>query len=177
MELNIEQQAVEQILESGVKVRLPAPLFLRFFGKKNINPVLKAPYRGGLFYISKRCLKAGFDFTAIDAGNFEAIHNLVVEHTQTMSEIVAIAFLHSRWKIKLFTGIVAKWFTWHTTNRKLAEIALTLILLSSVQDFTSSIRLIKSLKITAPKNLSPKEQGSQEDEQPDFIAPGEQHGA
>ena len=176
MDKNIEQLAAERILESGVRVKLPAPLFLRIFGKKTISPVLKAPFRGGLFYISKLSLKAGFDFAGIDEGGLDEVHKLVIQHTKTMSLILAVAFLRARWAIKLFLRPVAFWFTWNTTNRKTAEIIMTLSILSSPQDFTNSIRLIRSMKITAPKNLSPMKKGSNEDEQPDSIAPGESSG-
>ena len=51
------------------------------------------------------------------------------------------------------------------TPKKLAEIVLIVVALGGVQDFTDSIRLIRSMRITAPKNLSPTDQGSQQAKQ------------
>lgn len=173
---NVEQLAAERILESGVRVKLPAPLFLRMLGKKQVSLLIKQPYLGTLMHISRLALQSGFDFEQIDRGEMEAAHRLVSEHARTASRIVAVAVLNSRLKIRLFARPLAGWLQYKLKPRKLAEIIMTLVLLSGIQDFTSSIRLIRSLRVTAPKNLSPAEQGSQEDTEAS-IAPGEPSGA
>jgi hypothetical protein len=173
---NTEQLAAERILESGVRVKVPAPLFLRLFGKKEIGLLIKQPYLGTLMHISRLTLKAGFDFEGLDKGDMEAAHDLVKQHTGTICRILSVSVLNSRVKINLFGRFVAGWLKWKIKPRKLAEIIMTIILLSGVQDFTSSIRLIRSLKVTTPRNLSPKDQGSQKENKKASIAPGEQSG-
>lgn len=169
---NTEQLAAERILENGVRVKVPAPFFLRVFGKKQVGLLIRQPYLGTLMHISRLALKAGFDFDKIDSGDMDAAHRLISEHAGTASKIVAVAILNSKIKIKLFAGILSGWLNYKIKPRKLAEIIMTIVLLSGIQDFTSSIRLIRSLRVTAPKNLSPAEQGSQEDTKAS-IAPGE----
>lgn len=176
MKSNTEQLAAERIIESGVRVPIPAPLFLRLLGKKTIGLLIRQPYLGTLTHISQLTLKAGFDFSNIDKGEMEAVHKLIIEHTGTMCRIVSVTVLNSRLKIKLFGRWMAGWLKWKLKSRKLAEIIMTIILLSGVQDFTNSIRLIRSLKVTAPRNLSPAEQGSQEENKEASIAPGEPSG-
>lgn len=172
----VEQLAAERILESGVRVTIPAPLFLRLFGKKTVKLVIRQPYLGTLAHVSRLSLDAGFNFDEIDKGDLDAAHKLVSNHARTICRIIAVMVLSSRFRIGLFTGMLSRWLMWKLKPRKLAEITMTIILLCGVQDFTSSIRLLRSLRITAPKNLGPKEQGSQENDE-DSIAPGESSGA
>ena len=171
----IEQIAAERILESGVRVTIPASLFLRLFGKKTVKLVIRQPFLGTLAYVSKLSLEAGFNFEEIDKGDLDAAHKLVSQHARTICRIIAVTVLGTRTRIRLFSGILSRWLLWKLKPRKLTEITMTIILLCGVQDFTSSIRLLRSLRITAPKNLSPSDQGSQENEE-DSIAPGESSG-
>lgn len=172
----IEQLAADRILENGVRVKVPAPFFLRVFGKKQVSLLIRQPYLGTLMHISRLALRAGFDFEKIDQGEIDAAHRLVSEHAGTASRIVAVSVLNSKVKINLFTRLLSGWLKYKIKPRKLAEITMTIVLLSGIQDFTSSIRLIRSLRVTAPKNLSPADQGSHEDTEAS-IAPGEPSGA
>jgi len=171
-----EQIAAETILESGVRVKLPAPLFLRVFGKKEISVVIRQPYLGTLMHLSRLSLKADFDLDGIDQGKLDEAHKLMAEHGPTIARMAAVVILNGKLKIRLFSGLLANYLLWKLKPRRLIEVVILIITLSGVQDFTTSIRLIRSMKMTTPKNLSPQDQGSQQDEQPDCIAPGEQSG-
>lgn len=171
--MNIEQQAAKRILESGVRVPIPAPLFLRVFGKKQVKITIRQPYMGTLMHISRLATAKGFTLVDIDQGDEEALHKLAANHAKTMARIVAVAMLNRKALIMLFSRLLGSWLLWKLKPPKLTEIVMTLVLLCGYQDFTSSIRLIRRLRMTKPKNLSPKDQGSQEAAQPDSIAPGE----
>lgn len=171
-----EQHAAETILESGVRVKLPAPLFLRLFGKTEIAMVIRQPYLGTLMHLSGLSLKAEFDLDGIDEGKLDEAHRLMARHGKTIARIAAVVILNGRLKIKLFAGLLASYLLWKLKPRRLLEIVILIITFSGLQDFTTSIRLMRSMKMTTPKNLSPQDQGSQQDAPSDFIAPGEPSG-
>lgn len=164
-EKNIEQLAAETILERGVRVGLPAPRFFRFFGKKEVGIIIKQPYLGTLLHVSRLCTKAGFDFEGIDEGKLDAAHQMMVDNVKDAARIIAFCVLNSRLKIWLFTWFLTDWLIWKLKPRKLAEISMLIITLGGYQDFTTSIRLLRMMKVTTPKNLSPQDQGSQQAEQ------------
>ena len=161
----IEQRAAETILENGVRVSIPAPFFLRLFGKKTIKLKLRQPTLRTLMVVSSLALEAGFSFEGIDSGNLDAAHELIQTHAKTLARIVAVFILRKKRKIQLFSGMLANYLLDKTTSRKMAEIVLLIVAIGGVQDFTDSIRLIRSMRVTTPKNLSPTDQGSQQDEQ------------
>ncbi len=158
---NIELQAAETILENGVGVNIPAPFFCRVFGKKEIHPKLYQPYLGTLLHISKLSLKAGFNFKGIDTGDLDAAQEFMNKHIPVACKVVAAALLNSRVKIFLFSKILSWWLVDRLKPKRLVKIIITYNMLNGVQDFTTSIRLIRSLTMTTPTNLSPTDQGSQ----------------
>ena len=162
---NVEQLAAETILERGIRVNVPSPRFFKLFGKKEVGLVIKQPYLGTLMHMSRLCLKAGFNLDDVDEGKVDAAFGLMEKHGRTVAKIVAVIILNSKFKIRLFSNILSYWLLWKMKPRKLVEMVILLITLSGVQDFTTSIRLIRRMKTTTPKNLSPMEQGSQQAEQ------------
>ena len=162
---DIERRAAETILERGVRVKLPAPRFLRLIGKKEISVTIRQPNMGTLLHVSRLSLKAGFSFEGIDAGNLDAAHELISKHTKTCIRIVAIIILGSKFKIWLFSGMLRRWLMGKVTPRRLFELILMTVTMSGVQDFTNAIRLIRSMRVTMPRNLSPESKGSHEAEQ------------
>ena len=157
-----EQLAAETLLENGVRITVPAPFFFRLIGKKTIKLKLRQPTLRTLLIVSGMSLKAGFSFDGIDAGNIDAAHDLINTHAKILARIVAVFILRKKRIIKLFSGLLGNYLLDKLTPKKLAEIVLIVVALGGVQDFTDSIRLIRSMRITAPKNLSPTDQGSQQ---------------
>lgn len=166
METNeIERRAAQTILERGVRVKLPAPRFLRILGKKEIRVTIRQPNMGTLLHVSELAIAEGFSFTGIDSGEMEAAHELISLHTKSCVRIVAIIILGTKVKSRLFAGILSRWLLWKLTPKRLFEMILIIVTMSGVQDFTNSIRLIRSMKMTMPRNLSPTSEGSHEAEQ------------
>lgn len=156
---SIEQYAADTILEKGVRVRIPAPFFLRIFLVKRIGLLFHQPYLGTLMHVARLSVKDGFDLAELN-GEINDVHELVLKHSKTLRKIVAVLYLNSGWKIRLFTGLVAKWLEYKLTPSKLAEIAVVVVAYSRLEDFTSTIRLIGAMRITSPRNLSHTENGS-----------------
>ncbi|MBD1394260.1 hypothetical protein [Mucilaginibacter glaciei] len=157
--MKVEQQAAATLLEQGIKVRVTAPLLFRVFGRKIIELVMLAPNQGTLLRISALYLSTGIqadELKEMDEGN---AHALFTKHGRTLCSIIAVAWLHGYWRGKLFTRIVSRWLYWHLNNMQMLTIVNLLVMLSSKESFTTSIRLIATMKITAP-NLSHENQGS-----------------
>ncbi|HAQ21108.1 MAG TPA: hypothetical protein DCR40_18025 [Prolixibacteraceae bacterium] len=156
----IQRRAAETILERGVRVRLPAPRFLRLLGKKEIAVTIGQPYLGTLEHLSMLSLKAGFSFEGIDTGDLDAAHRLIAAHSKTVRRILAVMILNSKLKIFLFSGVLASWLKWKVKPHRLLELFLVIVTLSGMEDFTNTIRLIRSMRVTMPRNLSPTGEGS-----------------
>lgn len=163
----IQRRAAETILERGVRVPIPAPRFLLLFGKKEIGIILHEPYLRTIQTAAALSLKDGFSIDELATGNTDAAMKLVLDHSETVARIVAVHFLNGKWKNRLFSKILGSWFLSRLTNRRILDIALIIVMISRYQDFTTTIRLFKEMSMTImiPKNLSPKEKGSQEAEQ------------
>lgn len=162
---NIERKAAETILECGVRIPIPAPCFLRLFGKKEIQIKIKQPYLRTLHTAAALALKEGFSFDKLDSGNLDAANEVIVKHAPSVAKWIAIHVLNNRVKNRLFAGLLGSWLMSRLNQKRILEIVSLIIIMDGYQDFTHSIRLIRSLRLTAPKNLSPQNQGSQEAEQ------------
>ena len=156
-----ERLAAETILEKGVRVKLPAPFFLRPFWPE-IGLKIRQPKYGTLLHVAQLSLKAGFDVTKLETGEFAEVHALYDQYLKPLSRIIAVLFFNSKWGIRLFSRIMALWLIWHLTPRKMAEITVVAVAFSGYEDFTTTIRLIGAMrmKATAPRNLSHEKNGS-----------------
>jgi len=159
---DVERRAAETILERGVRVPIPAPRFLRLLGKKQIKVMIRQSHLGTLEHFSTLELKEGFSFEGIDSGNLDAAHEMISKHGKTVRKLLAIVILDSRLKIWLFSDLLASWLKWKLTPKRLLEVFLVAVTISGVEDFTNTIRLIRSMRVTMPRNLSPTSKGSHE---------------
>lgn len=159
--MSIEAQVADTILEKGVRVKLPAPFFLPF--RKTIGVIIHQPTMRTLLEVSSIALRSGFQLEKL-TGDIDSAHQAVKDHTPAVVKIVATLMLNGRVKIALFRGILRWWLMNNLTARKLGEITLVTVAFSGIQDFTTSIRLIGTMRVTAPKNLSQDLRGSQQGE-------------
>lgn len=158
--IQVEKLAAEAILEKGVRVALPAPFLLRVLFVREVGFIIKQPTMGQLFRVSSLSVKTGFDLSGLESGGINEAHRLVTNHCKSLTLILAALMIRGKWRSKLFSRLLAWWMLWRLTPRKLAEIALVCVAMSGIEDFTTTIRLIGTMRITAPKNLSRDVQGS-----------------
>jgi len=156
----VEKQAAEAILEKGVRVALPAPFILRLFFVQSVGFSIKRPTMGQLLKVSYLSLNSGFDLSSLESGGINEAHRLVTSHGRDILHIVATLMIRGKWSSTMFSRLLAWWMLWKLTPRKLAEIILVCVAMSGLEDFTTTIRLIGTMRITAPKNLSHDNQGS-----------------
>lgn len=143
----VEIKTVDTILDKGVRVPVPAPFFLRVFGKKVIYVVVRRPTLSILLLISKIYIKMNVD---LNETNWQKWIEVFTKSVYPTARIVALGMLRQR----LFHRLFARYLVKHIDAKYQAELASMLVSLSGVQDFTNTIRFIGEMKITAPTNLS-----------------------
>lgn len=153
-EFAAEREAANVLLEKGVEVSIE-----RKTSKKPRKFIIRQPYLGTLYNLSSLYLEAGFDETQFREDPVWNSRLLANKNAFLMCKIVAVAILNNKLKIKLFTGLLARYLFWRLKPDTLLNIVLVIATLNNTVDFMNSIRLIGAVRATAPKNLSPGEQG------------------
>lgn len=155
--IDIEKKAANLILKRGVKVQVLAPLFLRLFGKKKITITIRAPKSLTLVRIAEKYLSMRIESTK-DLTLPESFQ-LLKFHSSTMTEIIAICLLDSTlkmWRMK----ILARFLSRQLTQEEINYLFHLIIVYGGVEDFINTIRLMETVRITKPMNLSPEEKMS-----------------
>lgn len=153
MDFNVEERAANILIERGVKVPVTAPLFLRLFGKKKINLVVKALSiyslkRVAIHYLQMQ-IKSTDDLTVPQG--FE----ILLKHNKAVSKIVAESIINNRW-LKFIVPYIAYLLRGRLQAKELFYLYQLVIVYGGIQDFTNTIRLTEATRITMPMNLSQK---------------------
>jgi hypothetical protein len=157
--INTELRAAETLLQRGVKVKAHAPLLLRIFGKKTIAFNLTQPKAGTLHRVASYYLRTGISQTQLHEITTEEALAVITVHGKNINKAVAAAILNGYWRGKLFINPFAWWLNWHLSPRAILTLMDILITYGGVEDFMTTTRLVRSMKITAP-NLGQKTKGS-----------------
>lgn len=156
---DVERLASETILQRGVKIKIGAPFFLKWFGKKTITARLTSPYEGTMHRVSAYYLSTGIKDNKLEELTTEEALSLMSIHGKTISKAVACAILNGYWSGKLFTRVFAWYLRWHCKPRELFALVTALLIYGGASDFMSTTRSVRQMKITAPK-LGQKTKGS-----------------
>ncbi|AFR36548.1 hypothetical protein [Riemerella anatipestifer] len=157
MELT-EIKAAKLLLKRGVELMLPAPFFLRLFGKKQIKLTLKTPCLESQLAVSEAFLQTGI-FLKEDEISMQKALEILSNHGVRISEIIAMAIQNEtriNWRVRR----LAKRLRQTINTEEMSYLFSLLVAFSGVQDFTNTIRLIQETRITKPMNLSPTEKTS-----------------
>lgn len=155
----MEHQAAENILQRGVKIKIGAPFFLRWFGKKTIGIRITSPFEGTMFRVSSYYLSTGIKDQQLEDLTTEEALALMSIHGKTICKAVACAILNGYWSGKLFTKPLAWYLRWHCRPRELFALITVLLIYGGTQDFISTTRSVRQMKTTSP-NLGQKTKGS-----------------
>lgn len=154
-----ERLASETILQRGVKVKIAAPFFLRWIGKKTVNLRLTSPYEGTMHRVSAYYLSTGITEEQLEEITVEEALALMSIHGKAISKAVACGILNGYWSGMLFTSFLAWYLRWHCKPRELFALTTALLLYGGAADFMSTTRSVRQMKVTAP-NLGQKTKGS-----------------
>lgn len=151
--MNTEEKAASILLDRGVGWKVAAPWPLSIF-KRQVMFVIKPLRLGTLLELSR--LYAGMD---IDTQQPDKDPHALISNIPVACRIAAVCMLNSPLKIRMFSGIVARFVRKRLTADQLLEMMLFIVTYSGTASFTSIIRLIGEMKMTTP-NLSHENQGS-----------------
>lgn len=157
MDKQVEKQVANILLERGVKVQLKAPLFLRWFGKKTVTYVVKAPTIRTLVKIADVSLDVPVNFDK--EINIQQATKVVQQHGKKMSKIAALAILNSpakNYKLNVLTNFLYK----NMSAAELYYIYQMMLMYGGYEDFINIIRFTQATRITKPMNLSQNEKRS-----------------
>lgn len=146
----VEQHAAETILQRGIKVALPAPLFLRLFGKKHIIVTLRSPFEGTMHRVAIYYLSTGLTQDNLEKLTTEEALALMAVHGKAIGKAVACAILNGYWSGKLLTRPFAWYLRWHLTPHKMFAFTTALLIYGGVSDFINTTRSIRTMKLTSP---------------------------
>ena len=147
----IEIKTVDTILDKGVRVPIPAPLFLRLFGKRFISVTVRRPTINSMLRISKLYLELR---VKDDNTDWTEWMQTLATSGKDVSRIVSIGMLRDSLRCFLFSRMLAAYLREHIDLRQQAEIAVLLVTCSGVQDFMNTIKFLRLMKITEPRNVS-----------------------
>jgi hypothetical protein len=144
-----EKKELDILIDRGVKFTTTKKI-LRF-GKKEREWVIKQPYLGTLDHISSVSINMKIDESLIQENPLLESKIIALENAKHASKVVAIAVINNYNGIKLFSGLLARYFMWRLTPSKLLQIALLIQSISNFSDFTNSIRLMTASRTTKPR--------------------------
>lgn len=149
-----ELKTTNILLKKGVKVPVTAPLFLRLitlFIVRKLNFVIKDLKIETLLKISRLYLLMDIDPTK-ELSMTEA-YELLSKHRKKVSKIVAYAMLDKDY-LYFLTPIVSYIIRTGLSAKEVSYLLKITILYSGIEDFMSTIRSVRAMKITTPMNLS-----------------------
>lgn len=155
---DVEQLAARTILQRGVKFKIVAPWYIKWF-KPTITVTLRSPYLGTLMKVSQYYLSTGLKEHQLDDISVEASLSLMSLHGKAISKALATALLNGRVKQWLFTKMVARYLRWHCEPKELFALVSALLIYGGTSDFMNTTRSVRRMKMTEPR-LGQKAQGS-----------------
>lgn len=144
----IERQALNTLLSRGLYFEIPGRLF---FKRHTWRIIIRQQLLGSLDYLTDLYLQIDINEDKIKADPEKEARRLAGQYARLMARVVAIAFLNSKWKIRLFSRYMTNWFLWKLTPQRLFDLTLAIKTLSNTADFVGSIRSIALVRTTAPR--------------------------
>lgn len=116
-------------------------------GKKRFE--IKPLCFGTISHANKHAVDLKINLTAEDNAS---VFNEVGKNVSPLMKFIAVCILHKRWKILLFTNILAWYLKWKLNPQKALNISLVILQMYDIKNFITSIRMIGQLTITSPKS-------------------------
>ena len=155
----IQKQVADNILERGIKIKLPAPFLLRIIGIKEVSRVITSPKLGTLIAMSRVSSDLNVQLDKLLEGSIGYATELAENYGEYVAEWIAIAILNDKREIDKHAKKLARKLLWFYTPKQLGEAFMLIVLLSGVEHFTNTIRFMDGMNLLK-KNLSQEINGS-----------------
>lgn len=158
MELS-EKQAIDTILQKGVKFRVRTKVFGREF---KVPFKIRPLHLGTILMLSRQRQKLKEVYNQDEAlwEMFEGADNVKV-----FARCIAIAVLNDEWRICLFTGILSRFFLWNLSVKEVNEVIAVVTTQMNARDFFFTTALVKGFEIVTRKDeqsISAKKQSGEQ---------------
>ncbi|MCJ8153248.1 hypothetical protein MKJ01_05665 [Chryseobacterium sp. SSA4.19] len=135
-----EQKESDLLIEKG---------FVFNIGKREIH--IKPLYFGTITQANKYAVDLKINILSDDN---TSVFKEVNRNVEPLMKFIAVCILHDYWKIKLFSGLLAKYLKWKLSPQIALKITLAILQMYDIANFITSIRLIGQTTITNPKETS-----------------------
>ena len=151
----IEIQAAEAMLDTRLRIHLPAPWLLRLLRIKSIPFIYYRPVYAQLLRMSRLYVKMGIDLEEMEeAGTIERF-TILAKNGVLASRIIACGMIRSTWRTFFFHRLLARYMRRRMDANTMAELTRLIISYAGAENFFNIIRSIAHVKVTTP-NLSQK---------------------
>ena len=157
----METKVSKAILHEPVKFSIHTRGFLRLCGIKKMPVSIYPLYYGTMVKISgKLALLRSTTTEDFEKQPVMAGYTLIGQNAKTVSLMIAYAMLNGRFKILLFSRLVANMLYWRL-NAKESEAIMSIILeQTNITDFLTTIISLRGLNVTKPREeMSPNGTG------------------
>jgi len=149
--IRAEKAELDTLIEQGMTFEVPKRSLLRFIGKSKRTFLISQPYLGTLDRLSAEFIQMSFSEDKLKADPIGESKRLMHQNARRCAKVVAIAILNSSWKIRLLSGLLARYLLWRITPQQLFNLTMIINRISNMADFTNSIRFLSiSNRTTAP---------------------------
>lgn len=152
----LRRRAVEALLERGVVFEAERRGWWRWL-RPRVRMRVDPPTLGVLYAVSGEFAQMKIDERRVEADPLGYSFELVRSQMRPMARAVAFAVLGTRWKIRLFAGMYARYLLWQLTAAQLLKLVVTVLSVSGTADFINSIRLIKGTGLLDTRGERPIE--------------------
>lgn len=134
-----EKTEADLLAENGVKIKI---------GKKNY--VIKPLLMGTIKEANKYAVQ-------LKLNSKTSISELLPEYEKNIDPLmkyIAVCILGDKWKIKLFTSILARKLKWELRPADALKLVIAIIQMYDIGTFINSIRFIRETTITTPRETN-----------------------
>lgn len=150
--MHTELRVAEALLQRGVRVKVRTPLLF------SVTLKLRHPTAGTLHRVASYYLRSGITQQMLESVSVEDALMLMVKSKRMIYRAVAAGIINSFW-LGVLIRPLAFWLSWGMNTKMVISLLNILIVHGGLEDFMSTTRLIRQMKLTAP-NLGQKTKGS-----------------
>lgn len=155
-----QEQARKQMLNYGLSFDVPKLSLLRFLpggyrdklGIKSRKLTIYKPYLYTMDVASELKLQIEINLSNLEKNPIKFSNKVIKDNAKLMARIMAVYLLNRSWKIKYFSGIVARYLMTHIDAEKLNTICQLVFEMENAANFIDSTVLMSG----ADRTLKPK---------------------
>lgn len=135
-----EEKEADQLIEHGFKINI---------GKREFH--IKPLRYGTITFANRYAVKLKVNLMSDDNSS---LFKEMEKNIDPLMRFIAVSILHDKWKILLFTGLLAYYLKWKLNPQVALKMSIAILQMYDIKNFITSIRLIGQMTITSPKETN-----------------------